>query len=229
MTVSPEANLGRPGAHSRNPIPGTLNGGFARIRELEVSMARSLVGIATSAPSQGLFSRPASHAGVAALFLSLVACGGGGGGYSSGTTPPPPPPTYQVSNLVSDQPAVGAATTDTHLVNAWGLAYGPSTDFWVANQATATSTVYDGAGKQPAVPIVVSVPLMAGHVMVGPTGMVFNGSTGFLGDEFMVASLEGCICGWSAGTTMTRRVDNSASNATYTGLAIGSNGTATFL
>jgi uncharacterized protein (TIGR03118 family) len=45
----------------------------------------------------------------------------------------------------------------------------------------------------------------------------------------MVASLEGCICGWSAGTTMTRRVDNSASNATYTGLAIGSNGTASFL
>jgi uncharacterized protein (TIGR03118 family) len=114
-------------------------------------------------------------------------------------------------------------------VNAWGLAYGPTTDFWVANQATATSTVYDGLGRRPAVPIVVSVPLMAGHTMVGPTGMVFNGSTGFLGDEFMVATLEGCICGWSTGATMTRRVDSSASNATYTGLALGNNGTANFL
>jgi len=172
---------------------------------------------------------PLLKAAAPLLLLSLVACGGGGGGYSSNTTPPPPPPSYQVSNLVSDQAAVGAATTDTNLVNAWGLAYGPTTDFWVANQATATATVYDGLGHRPTVPLVISVPLMAGHVMVGPTGQVFNGTTGFLGDEFMVASLEGCICGWSAGTTMTRRVDNSTSNATYTGLAMGTNGTASFL
>jgi uncharacterized protein (TIGR03118 family) len=130
---------------------------------------------------------------------------------------------------VSDQATAGAATTDANLVNPWGLAYGPTTDFWVANQRTATSTVYDGLGIRPATPIVVSVPMVPGHAMAGPTGMVFNGSTAFAGDEFMVASLEGCICGWSAGLTMTRRVDNSASQAVYTGLARGASGTATYL
>ena len=174
--------------------------------------------------------RPLFQATTPLLLLSLAACGGGGGGgYSGGSSTPPPVVGYQVTNLVADQAAYGAVTTDANLVNPWGLAYGPTTDFWVSNQATATATVYDGLGNRPTVPIVVSVPLMAGHVMVGPTGQVFNGSTGFLGDEFMVASLEDCICGWSAGTTMTRRVDNSTANATYTGLAIGSNGTASFL
>jgi uncharacterized protein (TIGR03118 family) len=109
------------------------------------------------------------------------------------------------------------------------MAYGPTTDFWVSNQASATSTVYDGLGVMPTTPIVVAVPLVTGHALAGPTGLVFNGTTGFLGDEFLVATLDGCICGWSAGVTMTRRVDNSTAGATYTGLATGTNGTASFL
>ena len=170
---------------------------------------------------------PVSGLGAAALVLSLVACGGGGGGSTAST--PPPPPTYQLTNLVSDQATTGATTTDASLVNPWGLAYGPATDFWVANQATATSTVYNGLGARPTVPITVSVPMVAGQPMGGPTGIVFNGTTGFLADEFMVASLEGCICGWSTGATMTRRVDNSGSHAVYTGLATGTTGTTTYL
>ncbi len=171
----------------------------------------------------------ATRVGVTGLLLSLLACGGGSSSGDTTPAPAPAPPSFQVTNLVSDQAAAGAATTDANLVNAWGLAYGPTTDFWVANQGTATSTVYDGLGKRPVVPIVVTVPLMSGQVMAGPTGMVFNGSTAFAGDEFIVASLEGCICGWSAGATMTRRVDNSTSAAVYSGLAQGAVGTATYL
>jgi uncharacterized protein (TIGR03118 family) len=130
--------------------------------------------------------------------------------------------------LVSDQATTGA-TTDANLVNPWGLAYGPTTDFWVANQATATTTVYDGLGQMPTTPLVVAVPAVAGHVMGGPTGVIYNGSTAFLGDKFLVASLDGCICGWSAGTAMTRRLDNSGTNAIYTGLATGTSGTASYL
>jgi uncharacterized protein (TIGR03118 family) len=172
--------------------------------------------------------RPILQTGATALFLSLVACGGGGGGGSDTSYTPPPPPSYQVTNLVSDQ-ALAGAITDTQLVNPWGLAYGPTTDFWVANQGTATTTVYDGLGHMPTTPIVVTVPPMAGHAMVGPTGVVFNGTaTSFSGDEFVIASLDGCLCGWSTGSVMTRRVDNSGS-ATYTGLAVGTSGTATYL
>lgn len=177
--------------------------------------------------SQVAPSRPFPPLGAAFLLMSLLACGGGGGGASSTPVAPRPPAAYQVTNLVSDQ-ATAAATTDPNLVNPWGLAYGPTTDFWVANQATSTTTVYDGLGQPPATPLVVTIPPMAGHTMVGPTGVVFNGSTNFLGDQFMVASLDGCICGWSAGTSMTRRVDHSSA-AIYTGLAMGTSGATTYL
>jgi uncharacterized protein (TIGR03118 family) len=174
-------------------------------------------------------SRPFATAGAAALLLSLVACGGGGGGGYHSAPPPVPPTTYQLTSLVSDQPGVGAATMDSNMVNPWGLAYGPSTDFWVANQASDTATVYDGLGQMPATPLVVSLPSLPDHAMSGPTGMVFNGSTDFQGDQFLTATLEGCICGWSSGATMTRRVDSSASGAVYTGLAMGTNGSAHYL
>lgn len=167
------------------------------------------------------------HLVLATLFLSLVACGGGG---SSNATPAPPPPmSYVVTNLVSDQASVGAVTTDTHLVNPWGLAFGPTTPIWVANQGTDSTTVYDGAGAAPAVPIVVSSPSVPGHTMGGPTGIVFNGTAGFLGDQFILASLDGCICGWSSGVMTTRRVDNSGSMAAYTGIALGTHGATTYL
>ncbi len=171
---------------------------------------------------------PASLAGAGAFLLSLIACGGGGGGAAS-APPPPPPSAYQLTHLVSDQAVAGAATTDTNLVNPWGIAYGPTTYFWLANQGTATTTVYDGLGNKPTVPIVVSTPSIVGHVMGGPTGVVFNGSAGFSGDEFILASLDGCLCGWSAGTTTTRRVDSSASGALYTGLATATVGTSSYL
>jgi uncharacterized protein (TIGR03118 family) len=167
---------------------------------------------------------------MAVLALFLSACGGGGGGSSSSTPPPPSaPPTYQLTRLVSDQVSAGATTTDSHLVNPWGLAYGPTTTFWVANQGTATSTVYDGLGRMPSTPIVVTNPMVQGHAMGGPTGMVYSDSSGFRGDKFIVATLDGCICGWSAGATMDRRLDNSDSPAVYTGLAIGTSGTGTYL
>ena len=166
-----------------------------------------------------------TQAGVAALLLVLAACSGGG---SSGTTAPPPPPpapAFQLTSLVSDQPSAGAVTSDAHLVNPWGLAYGPTTKFWLANQGTSTSTVYDGLGQMPATPIVVTSPTVPGHPMSGPTGVVFNATSGFGGDRFIFATLDGCICGWSAGTNMTRRVDNSMTPAIFTGLAAGTHGT----
>jgi len=173
--------------------------------------------------------RPLAGAGTAALLASLAACGGGGA--SSGSSTPPPPPSYQLTILVADQATAGATTLDPNLVNPWGLAYGPTTDFWVADQGSATTTVYDGLGHMPTVPVVVADPAVAGATMGGPTGVVFNATTGFSGDEFILASLDGCLSGWSAtaGTTAVRRVNHSGSAAVYTGLATGTSGTATYL
>jgi uncharacterized protein (TIGR03118 family) len=131
-------------------------------------------------------------------------------------------PGYSVQALVSDQPGV-ATHTDPNLVNGWGISEGPTTPWWVSNQGTDTSTLYDGVGTPQA--LVVSV---AG----GPTGTVFNGGTGFLvsngttdvAARFIFATLAGTIEAWPtpppAGTITLPKVDESASHAVFTGLAI---------
>jgi uncharacterized protein (TIGR03118 family) len=80
-------------------------------------------------------------------------------------------------NLVSDLPGV-AALTDPNLVNAWGLAFGPSTPIWVSNNGTSTSTLYAGA-TAPGVPVA-AVPLVVRIPGGGaPTGVVFNPTARF--------------------------------------------------
>jgi hypothetical protein len=60
---------------------------------------------------------------------------------------------FQVTKLVSDQAGV-AQLTDPNLVNAWGLAFSPTSPFWVANNGTNTSTLYNGDHVgPPAVPL----------------------------------------------------------------------------
>ena len=135
---------------------------------------------------------------------------------------PPADPGYAVTPLVSDQ-AGYAPHQDTHLVNGWGLVAGPTTPWWVANQGTNSSTLYDGTGVQQA--LVVTVP-------GGPTGTVFNGGTGFpvtvagkqVASRFIFATLAGTIQGWPtpppAAASTTTAIDSSPSHAVYTGLAI---------
>jgi uncharacterized protein (TIGR03118 family) len=128
--------------------------------------------------------------------------------------------TYTVTPLVSDQVGV-APTVDPHLVNGWGISAGPTTPWWVSDQGTNTSTLYDGKGA--ILPLVVDVP-------GGPTGTVFYGGAGFLVPnsattsvpaKFMFATLSGTIQGWPPGTTATvTGFDGSKWHASYTGLAI---------
>jgi hypothetical protein len=47
---------------------------------------------------------------------------------------------YTQTNLVSNLSGV-APTTDPNLQNAWGLVHGPSTPWWVSNNAGGTSTL----------------------------------------------------------------------------------------
>jgi uncharacterized protein (TIGR03118 family) len=111
------------------------------------------------------------------------------------------PNSYVQHNLVSDQLGV-APITDASLVNPWGLAQGPATPAWVADNGTNLSTLYrsDGVVGQK-VPLTVTIP---GD---GPTGQVFNPSTsdfvvndgnGHSGPAlFIFASESGDITGWS--------------------------------
>ena len=51
--------------------------------------------------------------------------------------------SYVQTNLVSDQSGK-AQLVDSKLKNPWGLAFGPATPAWVANNGTNTSTLYAG-------------------------------------------------------------------------------------
>ena len=50
---------------------------------------------------------------------------------------------YSQTNLVSDIPGM-AAHTDPFLLNPWGLAYGPTSPFWVSDNNAGVSTLYTG-------------------------------------------------------------------------------------
>ena len=137
---------------------------------------------------------------------------------------PRPPNVYETQVLVSDQAGVGVVQ-DTNLVNGWGLVAGPATPWWVANNGTNTSTLYDGTGAPR--PLVVSVS-------GAPTGAVFNGGAGFVVTSgaasgparFLFAAEDGTISGWNPnvpapGSTQAI-VAGSHANSIYKGLAIAS-------
>ncbi len=136
--------------------------------------------------------------------------------------------TYQQQNLVSDLSGV-APNTDTNLVNPWGLAEGPATPFWVADNRTGVSTVYDSTGAVQS--LVVTIPSPAGSQYSSrPTGIVYNGGTNFVVSvgtsnapaHYIFCTMEGTIDGWAGGDTASQVVDNSTAGAVYKGLAIGS-------
>src|SRR5205823_9969239 len=54
---------------------------------------------------------------------------------------------YVRTDLVSNQPGV-APTTDTNLVNAWGIARSATSPWWVSDNGTGVSTLYNGSGQK---------------------------------------------------------------------------------
>jgi uncharacterized protein (TIGR03118 family) len=185
--------------------------------------------------------------------IVLAACGGGGG-YSGGMAPvvAPPPAAggpapavmgkgFAATNLVSDLPVANMlyanANADPKLGDAWGVAFNPHAFVWVANRATSTSTLYDGAGVPQS--LVVSLPPgVAGAAR--PTGIVFNGHSDFMvtangmtgASAFIFAGQGGTLSGWSPGVDQTHAVmafDGGNAGAVYTGLALASRGASDFL
>jgi uncharacterized protein (TIGR03118 family) len=137
---------------------------------------------------------------------------------------------FQQDNLVSDVPGL-AAFTDPNLKNPWGIARSATSPFWVSNQVTGTSTIYNGAGQPQ--PLVVTIPA-AGAGPRGPTGQVFNATSDFaLGSGgkalFLFANLDGSISGWNPAQGTHAAVAVSTVGAVYTGLAVGNNGVGNFL
>lgn len=141
-------------------------------------------------------------------------------------------------DLVSDQAAV-ADHQDADLVNAWGVAFVPGGDAWVANNHSATSTAYDGTGAK--LGLVITIPGPAAGGTGAPTGVVHNSTQDFVNTQglnsgpatLIFVGEDGVVSAWAGntidGTAAERRADRSAASAIYKGVAIANNGAANFI
>jgi uncharacterized protein (TIGR03118 family) len=137
--------------------------------------------------------------------------------------------TVDQTNLASDISGL-AITTDASLKNPWGVSHGP-TPFWVSDQQTGVSTLYNGAGVKQG--LTVTIPPPAGSAQNGrPTGQVFNSTASdfqLLGGNkalFIFASLNGTITAWNPNVNPTNAVTvmPPTPGAIYTGLTLANNG-----
>jgi uncharacterized protein (TIGR03118 family) len=125
---------------------------------------------------------------------------------------------------------------DPNLINGWGIAFFPGNPYWVADNVTGVSTLYDQFGN--ITPLVVTIPPAPSQPFgpIGsPTGVIANPTSGFVVSEngvsgpsaFVFATEDGTISGWAPTVDATNAIiaiDNSASFALYTGLAYAQTG-----
>jgi len=158
---------------------------------------------------------------------------------------------YQQTNLVSDIAGV-ALFQDTNLVNPWGLSHSPTSPWWISDNGTGLSTLYNGNGRGFPVgsPLVVTIapPLgSAAGTTAAPTGNIFNPVNSTNPDDFVVkegnvsgpsiflfATEDGTISGWNPTVDFTHSiigVDRSGvgAGAVYKGLAFGQSGGSDFI
>ncbi|MFZ0771139.1 MAG: TIGR03118 family protein [Candidatus Sulfotelmatobacter sp.] len=125
--------------------------------------------------------------------------------------------TYLTSNLTGK-----AKFTDPLLKNAWGLAYSPDNPFWISDEASGWSTLYNAHGDPQSLQVI--IPPATGTGAGTPTGIVYNGSTEFQIDTwtsvFLFATLDGTISGWSAFNPSAALIGATSAGSSYTGLAI---------
>src|SRR5271163_4516863 len=92
---------------------------------------------------------------------------------------------YSQTNLVSNITGV-ATTTDSQLLNPWGISVLPGQDFWIADNNSGVSTLYDQNGTKDT-GLIVTIPGASsnpnGNCSPGcPTGTVGNpNGTSFAG------------------------------------------------
>jgi uncharacterized protein (TIGR03118 family) len=134
---------------------------------------------------------------------------------------------YTQTNLVSNT-AGAAPVTDPQLINPWGISRGSGSPWWVSDNATGFSTLYNGPGAKQS--LIVTIPPADPNnkkTPTGtPTGTIFNGSqTDFLLAPakpalFLFSTIDGTIAGWnpSVAATLAVTVVKTTDGSSYTGL-----------
>jgi uncharacterized protein (TIGR03118 family) len=143
-------------------------------------------------------------------------------------------PVFVQSNLVSDIPGM-AANTDSKLINPWGISLASGGPFWVSDEGTGYSTLYNGQGQPQSLQVVVPTAPGSAAPLGTPTGTVFNtlgsgfdvsetvgGTTKTGSSIFLFDTLDGTISGWSPSVDSNNAiVAVNSPGSVFTGLAIG--------
>jgi uncharacterized protein (TIGR03118 family) len=143
---------------------------------------------------------------------------------------------YAQHNLLSDVAGL-ADQVDPNMVNAWGLDSGPTTPWWVSDNGTGKTTLYNVSSAT--IVAIFTVP-GAGGAQGKPTGLVFNGGTGFVVNNgvgspsparFIFSGEDGTISAFKGApiVTVVPNANAPAHGAIYKGLAIDSRTAGQFL
>jgi uncharacterized protein (TIGR03118 family) len=130
---------------------------------------------------------------------------------------------FQQNNLVSDLPNA-AQLQDTNLVNAWGVTFGGTGPFWVANNGSGKATLYAVTNDVSGTEFVTKQGLEVKIPGEGrPTGVASNNKSAFNGDAFLFATFDGIIAGWRSALGTTAETLATRPTAIYTGLTTATN------
>jgi len=140
---------------------------------------------------------------------------------------------YQQVNLVADTAGFGAVRVDTMLDNPWGISLGSTGAFWISDNHSGSTSIYDGNGNQ----LLANVGIPLGNDTFGasPSGVVYNTTTSFIVPEngkaakFIYVTEDGIVSAWNKGDTTIKVADRAAENAVYKGIAIANDGTGNFI
>jgi len=141
---------------------------------------------------------------------------------------------FHRTDLTVDKSSVSpsAPNVDPNLVNAWGISRGSGSPWWISDNGTGLSTLYNASGA-PFVPpggtqpVVVKIPTPDGTGSSTPTGTVFNPTSGFpMGANqpkaiFLFVTEDGTIAGWNPGVNPNAVIlKNRSGSAIYKGCAL---------
>src|SRR5688572_29382716 len=140
---------------------------------------------------------------------------------------------FERFDLTSDAEG-GAANSDPNLVNPIGLQLSPGGNFWVANNATGTVTVYqpDGSPLPSGEPLQVTLPVPPSATAPATvTGVGYNSGYGLVigsGEQratarYLFVTEQGTLLGFNPELDEVNAqiaVDSSASGAVYRGLSV---------
>jgi len=105
--------------------------------------------------------------------MVIVAAGGLVAAAAPAMATAAPANSFKQTNLIANKASFGAKLVDPNLKNAWGLAAGPTTPIWVADNNSGKATVYTGGVNGGPVSLALTVPVPGAN----PTGQVFNSAT----------------------------------------------------